>query len=104
MRCAGIGSPPRAKNTGDSAKNGVIFEQSGGLLRESALYFRLRGDFVALPLQAPPGSPQQKSAAVDEFHQRYTSYCRFWAFWPEEYRLDRRITAISHSFTQHYGK
>ena len=39
----------------------MIFEQSGGLLHERALYFRLRGDFVTLPLLAPPGSPQQKA-------------------------------------------
>ena len=82
----------------------MIFEQSGGLLRKSALYFQLRGDFVTLPLLAHPGSPQQKSAAVDEFHQRCAPNCRFWAFRSEEYRLDRRISAISHSFTQHYGK
>jgi len=51
---AGSDAPPRAKTWGLSAKNGMIFEQSGGLLRESALYFRLRGDFVTLPLPARP--------------------------------------------------
>ena len=82
----------------------MIFEQSVGLLRESALYFRLRGDFVTLPLLAPPGSPQQKSAALDEFHRRCAPNCRFWAFRPEEYRLCPRIYAISGSFVHLYGK
>jgi len=82
----------------------MIFEQSGGLLYESALYFQLRGDFVTLPLPAHPGSPQQKSAAVDDFHRRCAPNCWFWAFRPEEYRLCPRIYAISGSFVHFYGK
>lgn len=60
-RSVGNDASPRAKNTGDSAKNEVIFEQSGGLLRESALYFRLRCDFVALPLPAHPAHRSKKA-------------------------------------------
>jgi len=58
-RSAGSGVPPRAKTWGLSAKNGMIFEQSGGLLRESALYFRLRGDFAGA---SPPVAPRLTAA------------------------------------------
>ena len=61
MFCAGIGSPPRAKTRGISAKNGVIFEQSGGLCAESALYFRLCGDFVGFPSRSIPAHRSKKA-------------------------------------------
>jgi len=58
-RSARNDAPTRVKTWGLSAKNGMIFEQSGGLLRESALYVRLRGDFAGA---SPPVAPRLTAA------------------------------------------
>ncbi len=80
----------------------MIFEQSGGLLHERALYFRLRGDFVTLPLLAPPGSPQQKARPSMNFTEgaRPTAdFGRFGRKNTDSARESMLFLAVSFTFT-----
>jgi hypothetical protein len=80
----------------------MIFEQSGGLLHERALYFRLRGDFVTLPLPAHLGSPQQKARPSMKFTEGVRPTADFGRFGrknTDSARESMLFLAVSFTFT-----
>lgn len=80
----------------------MIFEQSGGLLYESALYFQLRGDFVTLPLSRTPAHRSKKARPSMNFTEgaRPTAdFGRFGRKNTDSARESMLFLAVSFTFT-----
>lgn len=80
----------------------MIFEQSGGLLHERALYFRLRGDFVALPSRSTTAERSKKARPSMNFTEgaRPTAdFGRFGRKNTDSARESMLFLAVSFTFT-----